>query len=175
MLGDEKRTRSGRYFVTSSGSPTTQSRVLHSNALAERYLERDSRNSPNEEDGCRVIWLLGRIGIVEDLLARLEYARASHFDELRLAIAEETEQIRVFLLSQEAVLKDNPKGACLNPAHGDRLAKIRGLCHGCYGVARELVRSRRTTWSELEARGRATPSTGKARGGAKEWLLGDTK
>ncbi len=34
----------------------------------------------------------------------------------------------------------------------------RGLCHGCYNVARLLVKNGSTTWEKLELLGRAKPA-----------------
>lgn len=47
---------------------------------------------------------------------------------------------------------------CLNP-NCQALANARGLCHSCYGVAHRLVNAKRTTWQDLEARGKVLPKT----------------
>ena len=46
------------------------------------------------------------------------------------------------------------KKICLKPDCG-RDAKIRGLCHSCYTVARKAITDGKTTWEKLEKDGKA--------------------
>lgn len=50
------------------------------------------------------------------------------------------------------------RAACLRPTC-ERPERSRGLCHSCYSAANTLVRRGKTTWAELEARGKANPMT----------------
>lgn len=72
---------------------------------------------------------------------------------------------------------DEPaKKKCLNPAC-DRPAKTRGLCVGCYDVARGAIKSGHTTWDDLVAKGRALGPASRRfhanskRAKAAAWLL----
>lgn len=73
-----------------------------------------------------------------------------------------------------AMEQQTPKEpACLNPAHSDRPAEIRGLCHTCYSTALALIHKKATTWENLVKAGRAlNPLPSKRPAGTiKTWLL----
>ena len=51
-------------------------------------------------------------------------------------------------------------------------SKCRGLCNHHYGIALQLVRQKRTTWSDMEKHGRAAPKgkVGKVLA-ARNWFM----
>jgi len=57
--------------------------------------------------------------------------------------------------------------ACLNPTC-ERKTNCRGLCMLCYQTAGRLVRAGRTTWDELEAKGKCKKNS---RVTVTDWLL----
>jgi len=61
----------------------------------------------------------------------------------------------------------NTKPDCMRPGC-DRVADSRGLCRPDYIRAAKLVRDGRTTWEDLEARGRALS---KGSGSITRWFL----
>jgi len=64
---------------------------------------------------------------------------------------------------------------CLVPDCG-RPQQTRGLCIGCYAVARTAVKEGATTWDVLQAKGRALPrggASGTRKSRAKAWLLAE--
>jgi len=64
------------------------------------------------------------------------------------------------------------KNKCLNP-ECDRESNTRGLCLKCYGVARHLVATKKTTWQDMEQRGVCTKPnlTKSGRPTTSNWLL----
>lgn len=53
--------------------------------------------------------------------------------------------------------KKPPK--CLNPKC-ERKQYARGLCQSCYGLARHIVKSGKTSWEELEKNGKTLKNNG---------------
>lgn len=76
------------------------------------------------------------------------------------------ENERAVFAAQQQATQDTE---CLNP-ECDGLASTRGLCLGCYQVARRLVKENKTTWATLVAAGRCRAST-KPGGNTSAWLL----
>jgi hypothetical protein len=62
-----------------------------------------------------------------------------------------------------------PKPPCLNPECG-KATYIRGLCRSCYGSARNLVKKGRTTWPDLEAKGKVLKKDS-LRSSSSKWFL----
>jgi hypothetical protein len=60
---------------------------------------------------------------------------------------------------------------CLHP-ECIREASTRGLCHQCHVNAAMLVHRGKTTWDDLEARGKVNPKKGRGRPtGKNAWFL----
>lgn len=66
-------------------------------------------------------------------------------------------------------MKQNVK--CLNP-HCQKEAATRGLCIGCYNVARRLVKKGIVTWETLQKHGRVR-KPGDTSNATQAWLLGN--
>jgi len=64
-------------------------------------------------------------------------------------------------------MNDIPK--CLFP-RCEKKQFARGLCRICYQTARSLVIRGKTTWLELETKGKTLPVRNGKKGGISEWL-----
>lgn len=58
---------------------------------------------------------------------------------------------------------------CITPGCGKK-AMTRGLCSACYPVARGLIRAKKTTWEDMEARGVARKAIKRGFVGRAKWL-----
>ena len=54
----------------------------------------------------------------------------------------------------------------------DRQAEGRGLCRSCLSLASKLIKENKTTWEDLEKRGKCLPKGEQRRTRAK-WFLGE--
>lgn len=64
------------------------------------------------------------------------------------------------------------KRTCLRPGC-EQIVQYRGLCQTCYNIALNLVNTGKTTWEELEKRGKSAPTRRKKSHDVRDWLLGE--
>ena len=69
---------------------------------------------------------------------------------------------------------NQPSTKCLNPDCNEQ-AYVRGLCGRCYAAALYIVRTKQTTWEELEKNNKVLKRKLQKAGKIKGWLMDKSK